>query len=421
LSALWLPSRRAGAGRGKAKKIVFVLGHRENLTDAKFDPADSQTINKKPIGPVIARHLRFDKAENAFQHLHEYRPELLGIPQVSISDELADRIVTFTMSRSVSFCESGIGHYTRASEAEHNSKGRRMKRGDFYGEETLVLENEHLRVEVLAAAGPRIVRVQLAGSSENVLAEVADIGSDTPWGYYRLRGGHRLWFAPENPPITAAPDEDGLIVEERPRGLRLERLEPQSRLRKTIEIELATERADMTVKHGLRNEGEETVEHAPWAITIMPFGGVAILPQQRGPIGDKEFLPNRTLTFWPYSSILDSRLELGDELVLVHGEPAPTPFKIGYLNRVGWVAYLRNGILLRKGFDPQPELKHPDLGSNAEVYCNDRIFELETLGPLSVLEPGAEAWHEERWQLRSVGSIKPGAKQIAAALAELDA
>jgi len=295
-----------------------------------------------------------------------------------------------------------------------------MERGDFHGEETLVLENEHLRVEVLATAGPQIVRVQLAGSSENVLGEVPDVCWDTPWGRYRLRGGHRLWFAPENPPLTSAPDEDGLSVEERPDGLRLERLEPQSMLRKTIEFELASDRAAIKLRHGLRNEGEATVEHAPWAITLLPLGGTAILPQQRGPITDNELLPNRALTFWPYSSVSDSRLELGDDLVLVRGLSAPQ-FKIGYLNRAGWVAYLRDGILLQKSFDPQPERKHADMGSNAEVYCDERSLELETLGPLSLLEPGAEAWHEERWQLKRVGAIGTGPEQIAAALAELDA
>ena len=101
-----------------------------------------------------------------------------------------------------------------------------MRRGDFHGEETFVFESEHLLVEVLAAAGPRIVRAQLANSSENVLGDVADIGWDTPWGRYRLRGGHRLWCAPENPPLTSAPDEAGLLVGEGAHGLRLERFEP---------------------------------------------------------------------------------------------------------------------------------------------------------------------------------------------------
>jgi hypothetical protein len=294
-----------------------------------------------------------------------------------------------------------------------------MKRGDFHGEETLLLEGEHLSVEVLAGAGPRIVRVQLAGSSENVLGEVADIGWDTPWGRYRLRGGHRLWFAPENPPLTCAPDEGDLLVEERPHGLRLERLEPQSGLSKTIEIELAADSAALTLRHHLRNDGTASVELAPWAITILPLGGVAVLPQQRGPIGKSEFLPNRSLVFWPYSSVSDPRLELGDELVLVRGTPAPNPFKIGYLNRAGWAAYLREGILLWKKFDPHPQRGHPDMGVNVEVYCNDRLLELETLAPLSLLEPGAEAEHEERWQLHRAESVEPAVGPLSALVAGL--
>jgi hypothetical protein len=294
-----------------------------------------------------------------------------------------------------------------------------MKRGDFHGEETLLLESERLSVEVLAAAGPRIVRLTLAGSDENVLGEVADIGWDTPWGEYHLRGGHRLWWAPENPPLTSAPDEGDLLVGEAADGLCLERLEPQSHLRKLMEIELAADRAAVTVRHRIRNESEAAIELAPWAITILPLDGVALLPQQRGPIGESEFLPNRALVLWPYSSISDPRLVLGDELVLVRATAAPSPFKLGYLNRAGWAAYLRGGILFCKRFDPQAELAHADLGSNVEVYCNDRLLELETLAPLSVLEPGAEASHEERWELHRVGDVDSSAEGLAALVADL--
>jgi hypothetical protein len=288
-----------------------------------------------------------------------------------------------------------------------------MKRGDFHGEETLVLENEHLSVEVLASAGPRIVRLTPSGSSESVLGDVADIGWDTPWGRYRLRGGHRLWWAPENPPLTSAPDEGDLLVSEGKRGLSLERLEPQSGLRKLMEVELAADRAALTVRHRIRNEHEEAVELAPWAITILPLDGIALLPQQRGPIGESEFLPNRALVLWPYSSVSDPRLELGDELVLVRAAAA-APFKIGYLNRSGWAAYLKGDVLFCKRFDPQPEHTHADLGSNVEVYCNDRLLELETLAPLSLLEPGAEAAHEERWELHQVGGVDSSAAGLSA-------
>jgi hypothetical protein len=294
-----------------------------------------------------------------------------------------------------------------------------MRRGDFHGEKTLLLESGQLSVEVLADAGPRIVRLVLAGSSENVLGEVADIGWDTPWGRYKLRGGHRLWCAPENPPLTSAPDEGSLLVGEHTNGLRLERLEPQSGLRKVMEVELAPDRAAVTVRHCIRNEREVAVELAPWAITILPLGGVALLPQQRGPIGESEFLPNRTLVLWPYSSVSDPRLELGDELVLVRAAAAPSPFKVGYLNRAGWAAYLRGNVLFCKHFDPSAASAHADLNSNVEVYCNDRLLELETQAPLSRLEPGAEATLEERWELQRVGGADSSAEGLSALTAEL--
>jgi len=294
-----------------------------------------------------------------------------------------------------------------------------MRRGDYHGEETLLVEGEHLSVEVLAAAGPRVVRVVLAGSDENVFGDVPGAGWDTPWGRYHLRGGHRLWVAPENPPFVSAPEE-GLIVDERPAGVRLERFEPETGLRKAIELELAADRAAVTVTHSLRNENQEAVVHAPWAITILPLGGVAVLPQQREPIGEGDSEPNRSLAFWPYGSISDSRLELGDELVLVRAEPVPATFKVGYLNRTGWVAFLRGGVLFCKHFDPQVERTHADLNSNVEVYCDARVLELETLAPLSRLEPGEEATFEERWELHRVGDVDSSSEGLLALLASLD-
>lgn len=283
-----------------------------------------------------------------------------------------------------------------------------MKQGDFHGEETLVLESEHLRVELMADSGPRIARLQYAGAAgngENVLGEVADISWDTPWGRYRLRGGHRLWVAPENPPLTSPPDEGGVEITELGEGsVRLERLEPESGLRKRIEVELAGDGPELKVRHFVRNESEKSVVRALWGITILPPGGVAILPQQRGPIGRNDYLPNRALTLWPYSSINDPRLELDDELVLVRAKQDPSAFKIGYLNRSGWAAYLRKDTLFVKRFEPRPGRKHADLDCNVEVYTNDRLLELETLAPLTRIPSGAETAFEESWELRRLPS-----------------
>ena len=79
---------------------------------------------------------------------------------------------------------------------------------DFYGYPTRTLANEHIRLDYLTTAGPRLVRLSLAGSDDNLLAEVADIKIPTPHGEFNLFGGHRLWHSPEAFPRSYLPDND---------------------------------------------------------------------------------------------------------------------------------------------------------------------------------------------------------------------
>ena len=152
----------------------------------------------------------------------------------------------------------------------------------------------------------------------------------------------------------------------------------------------------MTVSHELWNGGAWPVELAPWAITQLPLGGVAILPQPTEPIDSDGVMPNRHLVLWPYTRWHDPRLRLGDEHVLIEARPESSVFKIGYMNHHGWVGYLRAGVLFVKRFEPQPRAWHADLGCNAEVYCSDRFIELETLGPLCRLEPASRSCTSRR-------------------------
>jgi cellobiose phosphorylase len=104
---------------GETKEIIFVLGYHENPADKKFDPPDSQTINKQTVKPVIAKYLKGKNVAAAFQSLRENWDGLLGTCQVQSPDIHANRMVniwnayqcmaTFNMSRSASFYESGIG------------------------------------------------------------------------------------------------------------------------------------------------------------------------------------------------------------------------------------------------------------------------------------------------------------------------
>lgn len=277
---------------------------------------------------------------------------------------------------------------------------------DFYGLPIRIIGNRHIRLEYLANAGPRIVRLFYDGTEENLFAEVPDKRWITPFGDYYIRGGHRLWSAPEDMPRSYMPDNEDLGVEELANGIRLTQREKRICIHKSVEIQLDDQTPRVKLVHRLKNESKGAVDLAPWAITMLRPGGIAILPQAASPLDAEHLLPNRNLVLWSYASWNDPRLEIYDTYALIQAQPSPAPFKIGYLNHSGWIAYLLNRVLFVKQFETHIDCAHPDMNCNAEVYCNDRWLELETLAPLGHLRPGDEITHIETWQLfTSIGVI----------------
>lgn len=267
----------------------------------------------------------------------------------------------------------------------------------FHGLPTFSIANQFLHVEFLAEAGPRIVRLSLAGRDGNLLAEIPDLTWQTTHGTFHIRGGHRLWHAPEAMPRTYVPDNEGLEIEPFEGGVRLrEPVETPTGIQKVMELTLHPDRPALTVQHALHNAGAWTVELAPWAITQVPLGGVAVLPMQAPT--SSQYLPTRQLNLWSYTRVRDTRLRLDDDLTLVEGKARKQPFKIGYFNHAGWLGYLAHGVFFVKRFEPQPGRLHTDQNSNCEIYVWDRFLELETLAPLVQLEPGATTTHGETWE-----------------------
>ncbi len=269
------------------------------------------------------------------------------------------------------------------------------------------LKNDFLQIEYFTAS-QRIMGLSLAGKP-NMLA---DIGStppiQTPWGDFHFRGGHRLWHSPEAMPRTYAPDTGEMTITDLPDGVILEtQTEPGTGIRKRIEIHLAADKPSAALTHTLINDGLWPVELAPWAITQFRLGGTAILPMPVGNADPAGLLHNRQFSLWPYTRINDPRLKLGDEFILFKAEAALPPFKIGYFNPHGWLAYWLDGVLFRKTFETQIGLTYPDNNCNAEIYCGDLFIELESLAPLTKLEPNASVTHTETWDMFSDTDILP--------------
>jgi cellobiose phosphorylase len=140
---------------GERKKIVFILGYHENPETEKFDPPNSQTLNKRTVKPVLDRYLDPASVEMAFQSLHAYWDGLLEKFQVATPDDHTNRMVniwnayqvmiTFNISRSASFFESGIGR----------GMGFRDSNQDLLGFVHLIPERARQRILDLAATQMR--------------------------------------------------------------------------------------------------------------------------------------------------------------------------------------------------------------------------------------------------------------------------
>src|SRR5919198_2011912 len=204
------------------------------------------------------------------------------------------------------------------------------------------MENDFLRVDYLTTVGPRIICLHAKDTESNLLAETPDIHWTTPHGEYYLHGGHRLWIAPENPFYICPEDRVNLMTEKDNVILKSEI--DASGFEKELSFRLNNNCVILT--HQITWHGKEPIECAPWAITQLRLGGMAVLPQS---ISDG-LAPNRNLVFWPYSQMKDDRLEIHDDLILIHGRGGEKAVKIGNFNPHGWVACLFENTLFVKRF-----------------------------------------------------------------------
>ena len=121
----------------------------------------------------------------------------------------------------------------------------------------------------------------------------------------------------------------------------------------------------------------------------------AILPQSNEETG---FLPNRSIAVWPYTDINSPHIQWGNRYILIPTK-MKSPFKIGFPNRRGWLAYWNEGTLFVKRAAYYPKAQYYDFGSSSECYSNGDFLELETLAPISTLEPDESVTHIETWEV----------------------
>ncbi|MDX2032260.1 MAG: hypothetical protein SF339_16420 [Blastocatellia bacterium] len=277
----------------------------------------------------------------------------------------------------------------------------------------LQLSNGTVDLLVTLDVGPRVIRYGYVGGA-NVFKEFAEQIGKSGEKEWMIRGGHRLWHAPEDAKRTYDLDNGPVRWEKLGEtGVRvIQPVEPLTGIQKEMEITLG-EGTAVTIVHRLRNTNLWDVELAPWALSVMAPGGVEIIPlpekiSHPGSLAPGEkpdyrgFIPNQTMIVWPFTDLADPRWRWGTRYITLRQDVnAKSPTKLGLAHQLGWIAYLNGGVLFVKQVPYEAGKAYTDGGSNFETFTNRDFLEIESLGPLARIAPAGAVEHVERWGLAS--------------------
>ncbi len=274
----------------------------------------------------------------------------------------------------------------------------------YAGHEAIQVEAGRVRLVVTTSVGPRVLGL-LTPDGRNHFAELPDMTLDCPGSDpIHLRGGSRLWAAPEDPRLTYRPDDDPVGVEEIVDGIRLAtRPDPVAGTSREISLRV-TGPERFAFDYRVVNHADRPQRLAAWAITMMAAGGRAWLPLLTEPFDPGGFQAQRNIVLWSYARSDDPRLRLSDHAIELHAstDPALGRFKVATTLRRGWAAHWADGVMLVKRAYHDESRDYADLGASGQLYTQHDFTELETLGPLTDLQPGDAAEHHEDWEIHFV-------------------
>ena len=275
---------------------------------------------------------------------------------------------------------------------------------------TIRISNRNVEAIVTQEVGPRILRFAFKGE-KNILGELPGQLGGHDEKEWMIRGGHRLWIAPEAKPRSY--ELDNVPIKITVSGNKVTTLQEPGALtgiQKRIEVELAPDRNALTLTHRLTNRGRKPFELAPWALTVMTRRGTAIIPMPETIPHFKRLTHNQQWSLWGYTDLSDPRWTIRPRYMLFRQDPKRPANKLGIAHQEGWVGYHLGSTLFVKRFDYVKNGVYPDGGVNFETFSNEDILELESLGPLVTLAPGKSVAHKEVWSLhRNVAACRSDA------------
>jgi hypothetical protein len=263
------------------------------------------------------------------------------------------------------------------------------------------VSNGDVELIVTTDIGPRIMRFGFPGG-QNVFKEFKDQLGKSGEKDWQLRGGHRIWSAPETTVESYAPDNTRIEATVRGNTLILtEAVEPTSGYQKQMEIQMAATGASVKVIHRIRNTNPVPKTFGVWAMSMMAQGGLAI--SQFPPRGshDQYLQPTNPLTMWAYTDFSDSRWKFTPKYITLRQDPKNAGAqKTGLYNKDTWAAYLiGTDLFIKRAPATEAVAAYPDFGCSYEMFTNNEFLEIETLGPVHPVAPKQQIEHVEQWTL----------------------
>lgn len=257
----------------------------------------------------------------------------------------------------------------------------------------LFLDNGIYEIGIPLEFGLRICHFSRIGKENVFFEQPTDMTDFTTPDGWRLRGGHRLWVAPESD-RTYAPDNEPISYKLTECGVEIEQ-GADTRLCAVKRMRITLRDSEVEVVHSITNVGCDTLTASLWPISVMAPGGVERIPLEivKGP------KPNYTLSMWYHSSLADPRLSFGKEEIKIEWQQLDYPFKLGVGHPKLPVCYENGENTFIVNYDLQNNAEYTDGGVSFETYFSKYMVEIESLSPLYHIAPGECVEHTERWSI----------------------
>lgn len=258
----------------------------------------------------------------------------------------------------------------------------------------LFVDNGVIEVGVPLEFGLRIGHFSFCGEKNVFYEHPNDMTVFTTPEGWRIRGGHRLWLAPESEKVYC-PDNNPISYRFEGESLVLtQQVDPALQVIK--EFTLTFDGSKLRVDHCVTNVGEQPLECSLWAISVVAPGGTETINFERRDGGMDHW---HRVSMWDYTSLGDPRVTYTRDQIVIRHQPLEEKYKIGVGHPYGPVRYENGNTVFVKHFQVHSDRLYPDANVSFETFCSKYMMEIESLSPLGTILPGGDMTHTEVWEL----------------------